>query len=91
MGELLRRNGRGQDALGWYEAIADGITPVNPVFESIFLPGALMHRGDILLGLGRTQEAADRYAAFLDLWEGADQALQPHVARVRAALEELER
>lgn len=91
MGELLRLNGQEQDALGWYAAVADGITPVNPVFESIFLPAAHVRRGDILRELGRTQEAADRYTAFLELWDGADQELQPQVARVRSVLEELGR
>jgi tetratricopeptide (TPR) repeat protein len=67
--ELLDRAGRQEDALRWFESVAeDGFLLVGPAFG---------RAAEILDRLGRTDEAIASYEEFLRIWANADPRFQP--------------
>jgi tetratricopeptide (TPR) repeat protein len=55
-------------------------------WRSVELPLAYRRVGELYETRGDRSLAADRYAAFVDLWENADPELQPAVTEVRERL-----
>ncbi len=55
-------------------------------WRSVELPLAYRRLGELYEAEGDLSLAADRYAAFVDLWENADPELQPQVTEVRERL-----
>jgi tetratricopeptide (TPR) repeat protein len=81
-GELLQRVGRDDEALPWFEHIAE-----NSPFEVALLPAALLMRGEIHAARGETAEATRLYERFLEMWNEADGVLQPVVSNTRERLD----
>lgn len=53
------------------------------------VPRAMFRLGELYAQQGERRLARDRFAAFLDLWDKADPALQPAVASARDRLRTL--
>jgi tetratricopeptide (TPR) repeat protein len=70
--ELLRENGRGEEALGWYRGLGQ-----NTAQELVFLGPATLAEARIQRALGRSREAVRLYDAFLALWRECDPDLRP--------------
>jgi Flp pilus assembly protein TadD len=70
--ELLRAQGRGQEALGWYEGLGENTTQ-----ELVFLGPATLAEARIQRALGQREEAARLYDAFLALWRESDPEMKP--------------
>jgi tetratricopeptide (TPR) repeat protein len=84
--ELLRKKGRGQEALGWYRGLGE-----NTAQELVFLGPATLAEARIQRALGRPREAAELYDEFLALWRESDPELKPmldQAAAERASLSE---
>jgi serine/threonine-protein kinase len=84
--ELLRENGRGEEALGWYRGLGQNTTQ-----ELVFLGPATLAQARIQRALGRPREAARLYDEFLALWRESDPELKPmldQAAAERASLSE---
>lgn len=79
--ELLLRLGDYEEALRWYESL-EGYT----VSTSIMLGPRTYRMAQCLDALGRSAEAAEAYARFIELWEEADPALQVMVDDARQRL-----
>lgn len=81
-GELLAGVGRDEEALGWLA----NLVATSPL-EVPYLPLAHLRRAEITERLGRPEEAARHYAAFIALWADCDPELRPllEVARRRLA------
>ena len=79
--EALRELGRLEEAVGWYEHIADAMT-----YELPYRPAAHYRLGQMYEELGEPAAARTEYEALLTLWEGADPALEPIVDEVRDRL-----
>jgi tetratricopeptide (TPR) repeat protein len=82
--ELLEAAGKNEEALAWYGSL-EGFA----IYDLIYLPLSLLHRGRICEKLGRKDEAAAHYRRFLDLWRDADPELKPMVEEAKAALDRL--
>ena len=70
--ELLRTQGRGEEALRWYRGVGENTTQ-----ELVFLGPATLAEARIQRALGRRQEAARLYDGFLALWRESDPDLRP--------------
>lgn len=73
--ELLREEGRPDEALGWYRGLTEGV-------HAFDLPYAAMsHRrmAEIHEAEGDGEQAAFHYASFAELWRESDAELQPLV------------
>jgi hypothetical protein len=70
--ELLRTRGRGEEALAWYRGLGE-----NTVQELVFLGPATLAQARIARDLGRPQDAAALYDAFLALWRESDPEVRP--------------
>jgi serine/threonine-protein kinase len=70
--ELLRARGRGEEALAWYRGLGE-----NTVQELVFLGPATLAQARIARDLGRPQEAAALYDAFVALWRQSDPEVRP--------------
>jgi tetratricopeptide (TPR) repeat protein len=77
--ELLQEKGRSEEALGWYRGLGE-----NTAQELIFLGPATLAQARILRALGRRQEAARLYDAFLALWRESDPDLKSIVDQAMA-------
>ncbi|MCI0436632.1 MAG: hypothetical protein L0271_23790 [Gemmatimonadetes bacterium] len=75
--ELLYRAGRAEEALGWYEGLAE-----NTVGELVFLGPGLLRIESIHRAAGRIAEADGARRRFETLWQDADPALRQHVLTV---------
>ncbi|MEJ2580450.1 MAG: protein kinase [Acidobacteriota bacterium] len=82
--EALEMDGRGDEALGWYEHLAE-----NSPFEVAFVPPSLMRRAEIHAERGETERAIDLYEEFIRLWEDCDQELRSIVDAGRSRVAEL--
>ena len=82
--ELLRRPGRGEEALGWYESLPT-ITP----FGLVYLAISHFRRGEIYESLGQEEQAVEHYSRFIELWRDCDPELQPLVEDAKEKLSEL--
>jgi tRNA A-37 threonylcarbamoyl transferase component Bud32/TolB-like protein len=77
--ELLRKEGRGEEALGWYRGVGDNSTQ-----ELVFLGPATLAQARIQRALGRPREAAVLYDEFLALWRESDPELKPTMDQAAA-------
>ncbi|MBA3318855.1 MAG: hypothetical protein H0T50_12310 [Gemmatimonadales bacterium] len=77
--EVLRNQGRGEEALGWYRGLGQNTTQ-----ELVFLGPATLAEARIQRALGRPQEAARLYDALLALWQESDPALRSVLDQARA-------
>lgn len=82
--ELLRQTGREEEALGWYQGLAEVYPPDAPYLA----PSHLM-RAAILARRGDHEGAADHLARFLHLYRDADPELHPLVDGARRDLARL--
>ncbi len=78
---LLEQLGRREEALPWYETIAE-----DQGFGIVYLAPAYFHRAVIEEKLGRKAAAVDHYRRFISLWRDADPALMPQVRYARGRL-----
>ncbi len=76
--------GRHDDAMRWYEHIAE-----TSIFELVYLPIARFRLAQMYEARGDDVRARESYERFVDLWESADSALQPRVDEARAAIQRL--
>ncbi len=83
--ELLAQAGRFEEALGWYETLDGRYEPT----EQGYLAPAYLGRARMHEALNRPEEAARAYERFVELWQDADEPLQPMVAEARERLEHL--
>ena len=58
-------------------------------WDALYRPWVLQRAGELAAQLGRSQQAREHYAAFVDLWKNADPDLQPRVADARKRLARL--
>jgi serine/threonine-protein kinase len=77
--ELLRTEGRGEEALAWYRGLGENTTQ-----ELVFLGPGTLAQARIQRALGRPREAAALYDAFLALWRESDPDLRPILDQARA-------
>jgi tetratricopeptide (TPR) repeat protein len=82
--ELLHEMGRDEEALGWTSSFPD----INGIG---FLYRAPIHlrRAEYYERTGRTAEAAENYAAFIEIWKDCDEELRPIVDEARSRLNAL--
>jgi tetratricopeptide (TPR) repeat protein len=82
--ELLAELGRFEEAAAWYD------TFVGLGFADLpYRAPAQLRRARAMEELGRRDEAAEAYHRFIQLWEDADEALQPTVREARDRLRAL--
>lgn len=79
--EALRALGRYEEAAGWYGSIAQ-----RAAYELVYLAPSERRLGEMAERRGEYAEAARHYRRFVDLWAGADPALQPQVQAARQRL-----
>ncbi len=82
--ELLKSQGRDEEALRWYANLAE----TSP-FELPYLAMAHRRRAEIYDRLGQPEPARQHFARFIELWQDADPELQPQVEAAQRRLEEL--
>jgi DNA-binding SARP family transcriptional activator/TolB-like protein len=82
--ELLERLGRYDEALRWYQAVAQ-----NSIYELPFLAPSHLRRAEIHDRLGQPGPAAEHYAQFVALWRDCDEDLRPTVAEAARRLASL--
>jgi tRNA A-37 threonylcarbamoyl transferase component Bud32/tetratricopeptide (TPR) repeat protein len=70
--ELLLQLGRDEEALAWYETIAE-----LSVADFVYLAHSHLRQGEIRERLGDPAAAAEHYARFVELWRDADPELRP--------------
>jgi tetratricopeptide (TPR) repeat protein len=80
-GEALYAAGRDEEALTWFE---DALAWT--FHESIYDPFLTLRRAELLDRLGRTDEAAEAYSRFLQMWPEPDPGLKPLVEDARQRL-----
>jgi tetratricopeptide (TPR) repeat protein len=73
--EALKELGRYDEAIRWYTAVSDILIEL--------VPAAHLRIGEIHEARGETDQAVERYGAFVELWAGADPEMQPLVDDVR--------
>jgi serine/threonine-protein kinase len=74
LAELLRANGRAEEALGWYVGLGE-----NSLAELVFLGPSLLRRAAIHEAEGRDEEAHELAVRFERLWKDADPDLRKWV------------
>jgi tetratricopeptide (TPR) repeat protein len=79
--ELLRVVGRSDEAIGWYQSMAERAT-----YELAYVAPAEQRLGRIFDARGAAGDAAVHYRRFIELWKGADPELQPMVEVVQRRL-----
>ena len=82
--ELMAEVGRSEEALSWYKTI-DGVG----FGDLLYMAPAHYGRAQVLEELDRTEEAAEAYEQFLELWADADPVFEPKVEQARERLEAL--
>jgi tetratricopeptide (TPR) repeat protein len=79
--ELLRERGRLQEALAWYETLAETLFD-----DVVFLAPAQRRMAEIEEELGHRDQAVRHYARFVDLWRDCDAGFRPLVAEAEERL-----
>jgi serine/threonine protein kinase/tetratricopeptide (TPR) repeat protein len=82
--DLLRANGRPDEALAWYRTFGD-----NSLQDAIYLAPAQFRQAEILQSRGDVPGALVHYRRFLELWRTCDPLLEPTTAAARRALARL--
>jgi tetratricopeptide (TPR) repeat protein len=86
MAELLREQGRDEEALDWYANLA-----ASSPLEIVYRPLLHLRQAWILEDLGRLDAAADHLRQFIAMWSDCDPVLAPMVEVARRRLEAMER
>jgi DNA-binding SARP family transcriptional activator/tetratricopeptide (TPR) repeat protein len=81
-GELLRRLGRHDEALGWYRALGE-----SSPYELPFVAAAAVRQGEILVAHGDRVAARQQFARALTMWKHADKAMTELRDRAREGVE----
>jgi tetratricopeptide (TPR) repeat protein len=79
--EALRALGRDDEARAWYASLGETTMDM-----TVFFAPAQLRQGEIAERRGERETAAAHYARFVELWRGADPALQPAVDEARRRL-----
>jgi DNA-binding SARP family transcriptional activator/tetratricopeptide (TPR) repeat protein len=79
--ELLERAKREDEALGWFQSIAE-----RAAYELVYLAPSHLRQAEIYQRRGQRDLAAQHYRSFIQLWREADPELQPAVAEARRRL-----
>jgi tetratricopeptide (TPR) repeat protein len=80
-GEALYAAGRDEEALKWFEnALAWSY------HESVYDPFLTLRRAELLDRLGRSEEAAEAYSRFLQMWPDPDPGIRPLTEDARRRL-----
>ena len=82
--ESLRRLGRDQEALGWYESLSE-----LAIFDLVYVGISHLRRAEIHQRLGQPQRAFAQYRRFIKRWQDCDPELQPLVEGAREQLASL--
>ncbi len=84
--EILFSEGRYEEAIQWYASVNDGPHVDNgfPLF-----PPATFRRAQCYDRLGETSRAIELYTRSIEIWEVADEELQPMVTEARESLDRL--
>jgi eukaryotic-like serine/threonine-protein kinase len=85
----LEAAGRADEARAMYRRHLSGVTFTEVRWNPVMTPDALLRLGALAEEAGDLAEARDAYGRFVELWAGADPALQYRVQRAREALERL--
>ena len=80
--------GRPDSAIVWLERFVSTPEP-DLNFSALYDAGTYKRLGELYEAKGNTAKAIENYEKFIDLWRGAEPALQPKVREVRARLERL--
>jgi tetratricopeptide (TPR) repeat protein len=83
--ELLEQVGRQEDALRWYESIAQ-----RAIYELVYLAPAELRQAVIHDRLGNRTEALRHYRRLVELWRDCDPALRPVLREAARRINELE-
>ena len=86
LGALYDATGRSDSALSVYERYLRSTSLYRDEPDAGELARMLFRLGELHEARGERQRAADRYGAFVELWQGADAELQPRVAEARRRL-----
>ena len=91
IGEAYEKLGIVDSAIAAYEAALRPPTYGSDYqnWRPVVVPRAMFKLGELYESQGAQQKARDRYAAFVDLWQQADPALQPAVQVARGRLTSL--
>jgi tetratricopeptide (TPR) repeat protein len=82
--EVLVALGRDEEALGWYQGLAE-----HDFFSLPYLAPSHLRRAEICEKLGRNDQAIFHYRRFLELWKDCDPELRPTLERARQRLDRL--
>jgi eukaryotic-like serine/threonine-protein kinase len=81
--------GQPDSALAVYERYVTTRAPFRVMADGTWLPATYYRLGELYEARGERAKAADYYGRFIDLWKGADQALQPRVVEAKRRLASL--
>ena len=84
--ELLERAQREDEALGWFQSIAE-----RAAYELVYSAPSHLRQAEIYDRRGQRDLAVQHYRRFIELWREADPELQPVVAGARNRVGQLER
>ncbi len=82
---ILFELGEYRNAIRWSQSVHDGL---QLVFFPILLPFTYRLEAEAYAQLGDWDNAIERYQRFIDLWQDADQDLQPQVEEARRRMEQ---
>jgi tetratricopeptide (TPR) repeat protein/tRNA A-37 threonylcarbamoyl transferase component Bud32 len=85
--------GKPDSAIAAFETYLNTRTDVidRLIEDGISLAGSHKRLAELYDAKGNREKAMSHYAKFIDIWKNADADLQPHVAKARARLAELQR
>ena len=89
IGLSFDRAGIVDSAIGRYEHFVQAVVSDRSIEDALHLAWILRRLGDLYEGKGAVDSAVRSYRRFLDLWKGADAALNPQIAQVRLRLARL--
>jgi tetratricopeptide (TPR) repeat protein len=81
LAELLDATGRSREALGWFASLGN-----LQAYEIAYVAPAHLRRAQIHERLGESEEAAEHYARFVELWQDCDPELRPLVEEAERRL-----
>jgi tRNA A-37 threonylcarbamoyl transferase component Bud32/tetratricopeptide (TPR) repeat protein len=83
--EILRETGAHEEALQYYTTVSGPME----FLGLVYLGPSYVRRAEVHEALGNHAEAIDYYTRLIDLWESADERLQPTVAQARASIQRI--
>lgn len=89
LGQAFERAGQPDSALATYERYLDATNFAQPFTDPGSLAAILERLGEMYDEREDWEKAAEYYARFVDLWQGADPELQPRVEAAQKRLDEI--